>query len=338
LESSRDQKFYSGVSFQPSPTHLLKRGNVTAPGEVIAPEVLSALAGRLKATGLKADAPEGQRRLALARWITDGNNALFARVIVNRLWHYHFGSGLVETPNDLGFHGGKPSHPELLDFLAGELIRHGWSLKAMHRLIVRSAAYRQSSRPRAEAVKIDKENRLLWRKSPGRLEAEAVRDAMLSVSGQLHRQLGGASYQDFRSYFFKGTQFYDPIDQVGPAFTRRSLYRMWARGGRSPFLDTLDCPDPSTTTPRRAETTTPLQSLALFNNAMVLHLAEKLAERLLLEAGSSVDAQVKRAFLLAYGRVPHKRELVLVVPFVRKHGLAAFCRVLFNSNEFLQVE
>jgi hypothetical protein len=244
----------------------------------------------------------------------------------------------VETPNDLGFQGGKPSHPELLDFLAGELIRQGWSLKAMHRLIVRSAAYRQSSRNRPDVAKIDSENRLLWRKSPGRLEAEAVRDAMLAVSGQLDRKLGGPSYQDFRSYFFKGTQFYDPIDQVGPIFTRRSLYRMWARGGRSPFLDTFDCPDPSTTTPRRAVTTTPLQALALLNNAMVLHLAEKLAMRLRLESGKGIDSQVKRAFLLAYGRAPQEKELTLVVPFVRKHGLEAFCRVVFNSNEFLQVD
>ena len=275
---------------------------------------------------------------ALAKWITDANNPLFARVIVNRLWHYHFGSGLVETPNDLGFNGGRPSHPELLDFLAGELIRQGWRLKMLHRMIVLSAVYRQASRQRPAATKIDAENRLLWRKSPARLEAEAVRDAMLMTAGVLDRTMGGPSYLDFRTYFFKGTQFYDPVDQVGPAFTRRSLYRMGARGGRSPFLDTFDCPDPSTTTPRRAVTTTPLQALTLFNNAMVLHLAEQLADRLRREAGADMQRQVRLAFLLAYGRAPEARELALVTPFVERHGLTAFCRVMFNSNEFVQVD
>jgi hypothetical protein len=341
LERLRDaggRKIYAVVPSQPAPTRLLARGNVTAPSEVVAPEVLSALAERLPRTELKPDAPEGQRRLALARWITDANNPLFSRVIVNRLWQYHFGAGLVDTPSDLGFNGGRPSHPELLDFLAREMIRVGWSMKALTRMIVLSAAYRQSSRSRPETAKVDAENRLLWRKSPARLEAEAVRDAMLAAAGRLERTLGGPSYLDFRTYFFKGTQFYDPVEQVGKGFTRRSLYRMGARGGRSPFLDTFDCPDPSTTTPRRSVTTTPLQALALLNNAMVLHLAERFADRLRRESGEDVSRQVRRAFVLAYGRPVEERELALVVPFVRRHGLEAFCRVVFNSNEFVQVD
>jgi hypothetical protein len=338
LEKSPDRRLYAVVSFEPGVTNLLVRGNVAAKGEVVSPEVLTALAGRLPATGLKADTPEGQRRMALARWVTDANNGLFARVMVNRLWHHHFGAGLVETPNDLGFNGSRPSHPELLGWLASEMIRQRWSLKAMHRLMVLSAAYRQASRLRPEAAKLDSENRLLWRKSPARLEAEVVRDAMLHVSGALDRRMGGPPYLDFRTYFFKGTQFYDPVEQVGPAFTRRSLYRMWARGGRSPFLDTFDCPDPSTTTPKRATTTTPLQALTLFNNALVLHQSEVLAERLRREGGKSVDEQVQRAFLLAFGRSAEKAEMNLVIPFVRRHGLEAFCRVVLNSNEFVQVD
>jgi hypothetical protein len=338
LRQAGGRKVYAILSAQPVPTRLLLRGNVTSPSEVVAPEIVSALAERVSATRLKPDALEGQRRLALARWITDANNPLFARVIVNRLWQYHFGVGLVETASDFGFNGARPSHPELLDFLAGEMIRRGWSMKAMHRLIVLSAVYRQSSRRRNDAMKIDADNRLLWRKTPVRLEAEAVRDAMLAAAGRLDRRLGGPSYRDFRTYFFKGTQFYDPLEQVGPAFTRRSLYRMGARGGRSPFLDTFDCPDPSTTTPRRAVTTTPLQALALLNNAIVLDLAEQFARRLRHESGDDITAQVRRAFELAYARPADGRELAVVVPFVRRHGLEAFCRVVFNSNNFVQVD
>jgi hypothetical protein len=339
LGKESGRKVYAALSVQPAPiAHLLIRGSVTAKREVVAPEVPAALAGRLPPTGQKPDAPELQRRLALARWITHTDNPLFARVIVNRLWQHHFGTGIVVTPNDFGFNGGRPSHPELLDFLAGELIRGGWSLKKLHRLMVLSAAYRQSSRQRPEAAKVDADNRLLWRKAPLRLEAEAVRDAVLAISGQLDRRMGGPSYLDFRTYFFSGTQFYDPIDQVGPAFTRRSLYRMGARGGRNPFLDTFDCPDPSTTTPRRAVTTTPLQALTLFNNAMVLHAAEQFAVRLRREAGEEAATQVRRAFRLAFGRAPEERELALVVPFVHRHGLEAFCRVLLNSNEMVQVD
>ncbi len=338
LQSDRAGKVRAVVPFQPGPTHVLARGAVTARREVVAAEVPAALAGRLPATRLAADAPEAQRRSALARWITDPDNPLFARVAVNRLWHYHFGSGLVPTTSDLGFNGGRPSHPRLLDWLAAELVRQGWRLKALHRLIVTSSAYRQASTPNRHAQAIDADNRLLWRRSPARLEAEAVRDAILCVSGQLDRRLGGPPYLDFRTYFFKGTQFYDPLEQVGQAFNRRSLYRMWARGGRSPFLDTLDCPDPSTATPRRARTTTPLQALALLNNAFVLHQAERFAERLRREAGANLDSQLSRAYALAYGRAADPRERALLRPFVERHGLEALCRVLFNTSEFVQVE
>src|SRR5439155_19708438 len=176
------------------------------------------------------------------------------------------------------------------------------------------------------------------RRSPVRLETEAVRDAILATSGELDRQTGGKPYLDFRTYFFKGTQFYDALPQVGPTFTRRSLYRMWARGGRSPLLDTLDCPDPSTATPRRARTTTPLQALALFNNAFVLDQAEHFARRVRREAGDDVGKQIGRAYALAYGRAPTGREAGLVRPFVEEHGLEALARVIFNTTEFVQAD
>jgi hypothetical protein len=177
----------------------------------------------------------------------------------------------------------------------------------------------------------------LWRKSPQRLEAESVRDAILTSTGQLDRTMGGPPYLDFRTYFFKGTQFYDVLEQTGPEFSRRSLYRMWARGGRSPFLDTFDCPDPSATTPRRAVTTTPLQALTLFNNAFVLTQSDRFAERLRNEAADRTG-QVRRAYLLTFGREPEKREQELVERFVERHGLEALGRVLFNTNEFVQID
>ncbi len=332
------RKLYTVVPTQPAPTHLLRRGNAATPGDQVAPEALSALAPLGQAYRLAADAPEAQRRLALARWVTAPDNPLFARVMVNRLWHHHFGTGLVDTPNDFGFMGGRPSHPALLDWLAAELVRGGWSLKAIQRAIVLSATYRQSSLARPEAERLDAENRLLWRMSPHRLEAEAVRDAMLAAAGVLDETVGGPPFLDFRSYFFKGTQFYDPIDQVGPAFYRRTLYRMGARGGRSPFLDAFDCPDPSTTTPRRAVTTTPLQALSLLNNPFVLHVADAFAARVQREAGPDTKKQVLRTYRVAYGRAPEPMELKLARPFVARHGLAAFCRVVFNSNEFIQVD
>ncbi len=337
LEAALVGKVYAVTAVEPGPTHLLLRGEVTAKGPIVTPGGVAAVLHGAE-LGLKPGSPEGERRIALAKWITSANNPLFARVIVNRLWQHHFGVGLVDTPSDFGFNGGRPSHPELLDFLADELVRSGWRLKAMHRLIVLSAAYRRSSRLDEAALKVDAGNRLLWRQSPRRLEAEAVRDTILAVSGRLDRTVGGPGYQDFRSYFFKGTQFYDPIAQVGPTFSRRTLYRTWARGGRNPFLDVFDCPDPSATAPRRSTTTTPLQALTLLNNAFVLDQADHFADRLQREAGTDLERQLNRAWLLAYGRSPDQGELEQPRRFVRKHGLAAFCRVVFNSNEFITVE
>jgi hypothetical protein len=196
--------------------------------------------------------------------------------------------------------------------------------------MVTSRVYRQASRSRAEAQSVDADNRLLWRKSPVRLEAETLRDAMLAVSDDLNATIGGPPYQDFKTYFFKGTQFYDSIEETG---TRRSIYRMWARGGRHPFLDTFDCPDPSTSTPRRAITTTPLQALALLNNARVLRQSRRLA----LDLGAHPDP-IAALLMRAYGRSPTPRERALMGPFVREHGLAALVRVVFNSAEFSQVD
>jgi hypothetical protein len=340
LLSGGGRRVYAVVPSVPEVAHLLVRGNPAQPGEVVAPGGVAALAGVRADFGLPPDAPDGERRRRLAAWITDPRNPLFGRVIVNRLWHYHFGAGLVETPNDFGFNGGRPSHPELLDYLASELAERGWSLKRLHREIVLSATYRQSSAWNEPAGRVDAGNRMLWHKAALRLEAEMVRDILLSVAGRLRQDVGGPSFQDFVVRTAPGTpaQLYTPAEPVGREFDRRTLYRAWARGGRSRLLDALDCPDPAATAPNRAVTTTPLQALALLNNALVLRTADDFAGRLRREAGANVDRQVCQAYLLAYGRPPDADELALARAVVRQHGLAVLARALFNSNEFLYVD
>jgi hypothetical protein len=245
---------------------------------------------------------------------------------------------LVPTPNDLGFNGGQPSHPTLLDWLAHELKKNGYHLKHLHRLMVNSNAYRQSSAPQAAGMASDADNRLVWRKSPVRLDAESLRDAMLFVSGKLNKQMGGPGFRDVTLRPLDGTTYYTPFDKEDPALNRRTIYRFSPRGRRSPILDAFDCPDPSTAAPRRSVTTTPLQALTLLNNAFALRMAKGFAARLLKESGEDAPAQVERAYSLAYGRLPEEEEKGLSVSLVSEHGLGALCRVLFNSNEFVVIE
>jgi hypothetical protein len=327
-----------------APAKLLIRGNPEQPGDTVTAGGVTAVPGPTAHFGLVADAPEGERRKRLAQWITDRRNPLFARVIVNRLWHHHFGVGIVDTPNDFGFNGGRPSHPELLDWLASEFIDQNYSLKRLHRTIVLSATYRQSSKiadaKSGNAQAIDAGNRLLWRKSPQRLEAETVRDAMLAVSGRMNLRSGGPGFREFKIDQAPGTRavHFTALEPVGSEFERRTLYRTWVRGSRNGLLEVFDCPDPSTTTPRRAVTTTPLQALAMMNNVLVLRLSAHLADRVEREAGKDVGAQVAYAYRLAYGRTPEATEAKLAAVVVREHGLTALARAIFNSNEFLYVD
>jgi hypothetical protein len=335
LARASENRVYAVAPKAPEATHLLLRGNPGAPAEELAGAWLAALSSQPAALG--RDATDAERRKALASWITDRTNPLFARVIVNRLWHYHFGVGIVDSPSDFGFNGGRPSHPELLDWLAAELIDHDWSLKHIHRLIVNSATYRQSSRPRIEAVKKDAGNRLLWRKSPQRLDAETLRDAMLSVAGQLNPTVGGPGYHDFTTFVFN-SQFYDILDPVGTSFHRRSLYRTWVRSGRNPFLEVFDCPDPSTKSPRRAVTTTPLQALSLQNHSFSLRMSDQLAG-LVSRATDQPRQQVLATHRLLLMAPPVTGdELQELTEFVREHGLPAFCRVMLNRNDFVTME
>lgn len=327
-----------GVPEMPE-TRILKRGDPESPvGEPLSPQALALLPMLEGGLGGHA-ASEGERRAALARWITDPRNPLMPRVLVNRLWHWHFGRGLVDTPSDFGLGGGLPSHPALLDWLAGEFQRQGGSLKALHRIILNSATYKQDSRhaPDDAAVGIDADNRLLWRQNPRRIEAEAVRDAVLRVSGKLNLERGGPGYEDF-NYTEAYAPEYAYITADRPALWRRSIYRFVVRTTPNRFLSTLDCPDPANVTPVRSATTTPLQALTLYNNAFMLQQAGHFAGRVEREAGSQPEAQVRRAFELAFARAPEAGEAQPGAEFISAHGLPAFCRALLNTNEFVHVD
>ena len=346
LARASENRVYAVAPKNPEPTYLLLRGNPATPAEEVPSGGITAISHQPSAISRKddaltfslpKDASDADRRKALAASITDRLNPLFARVIVNRLWHYHFGVGIVDSPSDFGFNGGRPSHPELLDWLAAELMDHDWSLKHIHRLIVNSATYRQSSRPRVDASQKDAGNRLLWRKSPQRLDAETLRDAVLSVAGELNPTVGGPGYHDFTTFTFN-SQFYDIVDPAGSSFNRRSLYRTWVRSGRNPFLEVLDCPDPSTKTPRRAVTTTPLQALSLLNNSFMLRMSEKLADTLPQDSTKLSDKDVAQLVERSLGRKPSATETAELRKFAEQHGGPNLVRVLLNSNEFLYVE
>ncbi len=337
-----DAKVYAVAAAEPEETFVLLRGNPGTPGPPVGAGGIASIEGVTSDFELPLDASDAERRRCLADWITDQHNPLFARVIVNRLWHHHFGVGLVDTPNDFGFNGGRPSHPELLDWLAAELIRGNWSLKHIQRCILTSATYQQSSLFRAEAGRVDQDNRLLWRMSPKRLDAETLRDVLLEFAGKLDRQSGGPGFYEFTTYVHN-SQFYDQRDAMGSTFERRALYRTWVRSARSSFLDAFDCPDPSTKAPQRAVTTTPLQALALLNNSFVLRMADSLAERAQhaqqsQAASGSTEAQLAFVLRETFGRDASDQEMNDYVEFVNRTSLAAFCRAVFNSNELLYID
>jgi hypothetical protein len=327
---------YAANGTKPERTFVLRRGDVEKPDEEVSAGGLSAVRSAQADFDLPPDAPEGERRRKLAEWLAAADNPLTARVMVNRLWQYHFGRGLVASPSDFGFNGDRPSHPELLDWLADEFVRSGWSVKQMHRLIMLSATYRQSARPSPEAAGIDADDRLLWRYPARRLEAEAVRDAMLAVSGQLNPRMGGPSYRPFTIKVFNST-FYDLLDEATPDMQRRTVYRMSVNSAKNPLLDSLDCPDPSVKAPRRAVTTTPLQALGLMNNSFVLRQAKHFADRVAKEAGDDAAARVALAYRLAFGRQPTAAERERAIGHVREHGIESLCWVLLNASEFLYV-
>ncbi len=321
---------YAGTFSQPGPTHRLHRGDPMLPREAVAPGVLALF----QPVALPADAPEQQRRLQLARWITSPEHPLTARVLVNRVWQHQFGTGLVSTPNDFGKNGARPSHPELLDWLASEFVARGSSIKALQRLILTSATWQQASAPRADALRVDAGSRLLWRFPPRRLEAEAIRDSILAVSGALDRRAGGPSFL-LHDVDRENVYHYQPKEDFDAAQARRMVYACKVRMEQDAVFGAFDCPDGSLVQPRRSVSTTPLQALNLFNSRFMLQQADALAARLCTEVGADPAAVVRRAWQLAFQRLPEASETIEAAAFVQAEGLPALCRALLNSNEFL---
>jgi hypothetical protein len=258
------------------------------------------------------------------------------------VWYYHFTRGIVDTPNDFGNNGGKPSHPELLEWLAGWFLDNGQSLKKLHKMIMQSACYMQSSDANGannNAVQADADNRLLWRMNRRRLEAEEIRDSVLAVSGSLNLQVGGPGFELFR---FKDdhSPIYDfsAADRVtDPATFRRTIYEFVVRSVPDPFLECLDAADPNALTPVRNTTLTALQALAMRNDPFIISQSKLFAARLA-AAGSSQGKQIESAYRLLYGRKPGAKEGKELTDYTLKFGMADTCRLLLNTNEFLFVD
>ncbi|QDT36641.1 DUF1553 domain-containing protein [Stratiformator vulcanicus] len=318
--------------------HVFLGGNPERKGPPVRPASLSVLSEVTDGFSLNGDAGEGERRLALAEWIVDAKNPLTPRVLANRLWHYHFGTGIVATPSDFGYMGDRPSHPELLDWLAAEVHRHGWRLKPLHRQIMLSQTYRQASTWREDAANVDSSSRLLWRFPPRRLSAEELRDTMLQVAGKLDTTMGGPGFRLYR-YTHDNVATYYPLDEHGPETYRRAVYHKNARAATVDLLSEFDCPENAFAAPRRAATTTPLQALTMLNHGFTLDMSKFMAARLRSEiAGGDAEAHVRRAFHLCYGRKPVEQEATAAVTLIEKHGLSAFCRALLNSTEMIHID
>lgn len=338
LETVRQQRdslkkpamIYAGTFSQPGPTFRLHRGDPMQPREGVPPATLEIF----QPLTLSTNVSEQERRLRLADWLAHPGHPLTTRVIVNRIWQYQFGTGLVDTPNDFGRNGARASHPELLDWLASELTARNGSLKALQREILTSATWRQSSAPREEALRVDGHTRWLWRFPPRRLEAEAIRDSILAVSGRLDLTRGGPSFY-LHNVDRENVYHYYPKEEFGDAESRRMVYAFKVRMEQDGVFGAFDCPDGSLVMPRRGVSTTPLQALNLFNSRFTLQAADHLADRLEREAGEDVAGQVQRAWQLAFNRLAAPGEAGEAIRFVEAEGLPALCRAMFNANEFL---
>lgn len=326
---------------EPREIHVLKRGDIDQPGRAVGPGALSAVTALEPRFDLPEGHDESARRAALADWLVDPANPLTWRSLANRVWHFHFSRGLSNTPNDFGRMGSEPTHPHLLDWLACEIREHG-SLKKLHRLICTSAAYRRSSAASETQDHLDPDNLLLARGHRRRLDADAIRDAILSASGRLDLTMGGPGDQHFSQR--PGPQLtpvlnYDDVDWDAPGMTRRSIYRVVWRGIPDPFFDAFDFPDLGLVVTARGESVSPLQSLVLLNNRFVLHHADAMATDIAsVTAAGPLPEQLREAVRRVWLREPTAGELAELEPVAEAHGMAAVCRLLFNSNAFLFVE
>ncbi len=337
--------------YVPPPSYFLDRGEIESRGPQIEPGFISVITNGNPPTAIApAQGHTSGRRRALAEWIGSPDNPLTARVLVNRLWHHHFGRGLVPTLNNFGLMGDRPTHPELLDWLACELIARGWSIKQMHRLIMTSRAYQMSSQFENEANQnIDPENHLLWKLRIQRTEAEVIRDSILAVSGKLNGTLGGLPVFPQVDSSVLATMKHGRWDKQedGPQVWRRSVYVYRKRGMPFPMFDVFDLPDQNVSCNRRYTSTVPTQALVLLNDEFVLRQARFFAERIAAEAGPDLAAQVARGYLIALGREPEGDERHLNLDFLARQrqfhqgdslaALTDLAHVLLNLNEFIYI-
>jgi hypothetical protein len=331
-----------------APTRILTRGDYRQPGEIVQAGFPSALTGNSEPAVIESDRylqfPTRGWRHTLAKWLTAPENPLTARVFVNRMWQHHFGYGIVRTPSDFGVNGDRPTHPELLDYLAVQFVESGWDIKAMHRLMLLSNTYRQSSEnPAFTKNEKDPDNRLLWRFNRQRLEAEALRDSILAVSGRLSLERGGpsvfpalpADLADFARYGRTGGLMWEPAEKDEDT-RRRSIYIFQRRSLPLPMLSSFDAIPFSESCDRRNVTTTPLQALSMLNGDLTNEEAVFLARRIRNDAGSELPAQIRRLFEIALGRLPDDGEMTAFSKF--SGDLASLCKVILNSNEFSYVD
>jgi hypothetical protein len=344
-------------------TFLLSRGLFDKPKEEVPPGLMQILySGNAQAA---TSGVTTGRRTALANLLADPQNPLTARVMVNRAWHHHFGRGIVGTPSDFGLRGDRPTHPQLLDWLTSEFVRSGWSLKSLHRLIMTSSTYQQSSAYSGAAAKSDPENKLLWRFPRQRLEGEAIRDSALAVAGMLNSKMGGPSIFPELPTGMPTPRGGWKVNDDANERNRRSVYVFVRRNTRYPMFDSFDMPDPHESCSRRNVTTGPIQALTLLNSKQTLEWAQGFAGRVLDNAGTSMQRQIETAFRLAYGRLPDKSEGRMAEEFFQSHRavlaerisqgdkpampagvsesvepiqaavLVDFCHALINANEFV---
>jgi hypothetical protein len=321
---------YAGVFADPDQTHLLLRGDPEQPTEIVRPRIPELFGS----VDLPENLTESKRRDTLAHWLTQKSNPLTARVIVNRVWQFHFGIGLVETSSDFGLNGTQPSHPQLLDWLANDLMENDWSLKHLHKRILSSRTWQQSNRIDMKAKVVDADCRLLWRYPARRIEAEVIRDTLLQVSGQLNYKMGGPGFDFFKSR--GGLSGFPPVQKFSEKGLRRMVYAHKVRMEPVPVFGAFDCPDAGQPAPLRSRSTTAIQALNLFNSEFIAKTALQFSDWVHRD-GASVNDDVVNAYRYVFQREPNAVELQLAVQVVEEHGLPTLARVLFNSNEFLML-
>jgi hypothetical protein len=326
-------------------TYVLAGGELANKGEKVEPGFLRAVTGDSDAARIPFAGGSSGRRTALADWIGSADNPLTARVMMNRLWQHHFGEGIVRTPSDFGINGERPSHPDLLDWLATQFVETKWSLKAMHRLMLTSNAYRQSTEhpEHLKYAEIDPKNQLLWRMNWLRLEGEVIRDSLLAVTGQLQKADGGPGvFVSVPADVASGFEFFKWLPSSDKEQARRTIYTFQRRSVMNPMVEVFDGANMSEVCSRRSATVVPTQAFTLLNGEFTNHQAKHFAERVIELAGTDRDKQLEKAFLLTLGRAPSARErqnaASLFAGGTTQEALTRLGVVLFNLNEFIYLE